>query len=57
MNWSPAGEKEFECNGRGWYDGKGDELLGRKKTFPECIREDIKINMIGEKDDLPSSFM
>ncbi|KAB0372286.1 hypothetical protein FD755_016078 [Muntiacus reevesi] len=53
MNWSPAGEKEFECNGRGWYDGKGDELLGRKKTFPECIREDIKINMIGEKDDLP----
>ena len=53
MNWSPAGEKEFECNGRGWYDGKGDELLGRKKTFLECIREDIKINMIGEKDDLP----
>ncbi|OWJ99732.1 PHEX, partial [Cervus elaphus hippelaphus] len=54
MNWSPAGEKEFECNGRGWYDVKGDELLGRKKTFPECIREDIKINMIELAPPSPS---
>ncbi|TKC42266.1 hypothetical protein EI555_008377, partial [Monodon monoceros] len=46
MNGSPAGEKEFERNGGGRYDCKGGELLGRKKTFPNCVWEDFRINII-----------
>lgn len=56
MNGSPAGEKEFERSGGGRYDYKGGELLGRKKTFPKCVWEDFKINIIGEKFDLPVHF-
>lgn len=56
MNGMPAGEEEFECNGGWWYDCKGGEPLGRKKTFPECMWDDFKINIIGEKNDLPVHF-
>uniref|UniRef100_A0A452U4B8 Uncharacterized protein n=1 Tax=Ursus maritimus TaxID=29073 RepID=A0A452U4B8_URSMA len=56
MNGMPVGEEEFEYNKEGQRDCKGGELLGKKKKFPECLWENSKMNIIGEKDDLPVHF-
>uniref|UniRef100_A0A671ECC8 Uncharacterized protein n=1 Tax=Rhinolophus ferrumequinum TaxID=59479 RepID=A0A671ECC8_RHIFE len=56
MNGMPAGEEEFEDNEERQFDCKRGELLRKKKKIPECLWENFKIKIIGEKDDSPVNF-
>ncbi|KAI3999110.1 Cbl proto-oncogene like 2 [Homo sapiens] len=56
MNKMPAGEQECEYNKEGKYYSKGVKLVRKKKKIPGYRWGDIKINIIGEKDDLPIHF-
>ncbi|XP_032612570.1 E3 ubiquitin-protein ligase CBLL2 [Hylobates moloch] len=56
MNKMPAGEQECEYNKEGKYYSKGVKLVRKRKRIRGSRWGDIKINIIGEKDDSPIHF-
>ncbi|XP_003924145.3 E3 ubiquitin-protein ligase CBLL2 [Saimiri boliviensis] len=51
----PAGEQECEYDEEKYYSKEG-KLLRKEKKIPGYLWGDIKINIIGKKDDLPIHF-